>query len=139
MATSTAAGSGSLHYGLIKRQGCRQASRIPSGTFNGCPCRGSSHGHMEYLSICGYTGVISLHLRCKTWICCHMPASVQGGSLSSPMTHADCFAAIDFRLSVGRPTGTRSYLLYNRVMVYPCVQDISFPKGIIVQKIGGWL
>ncbi|KAK2654154.1 hypothetical protein Ddye_014010 [Dipteronia dyeriana] len=35
-ATSIAAGSGSLHYGLLKRQGCRQASWIPSVTFTGC-------------------------------------------------------------------------------------------------------
>ncbi|KAK1583842.1 hypothetical protein Q3G72_027521 [Acer saccharum] len=55
---------------------------------------------------------------------CHMLASVQGGC------------------SVGRPTGTRSYLLYNRIRVYPCVPDISFPNGITVlqiSKIGGWL
>ncbi|TXG67291.1 hypothetical protein EZV62_008566 [Acer yangbiense] len=74
---------------------------------------------------------------------CHMPASVQGGSLSSPpMTHADCSAPSISDSSVGRPTGTRSYLLYNRIRVYPCVPDISFPKGITVlqiSKIGGWL
>ncbi|KAK2639370.1 hypothetical protein Ddye_027165 [Dipteronia dyeriana] len=86
---------------------------------------------------------------------CHMPASVQGGSLSSPsMTHAACsFPSIsDFcvgRLtgtrsysSVGRLTRTRSYLLYKIIRVYPCVPDISFPKGITVlqiSKLGGWL
>ncbi|KAK0599224.1 hypothetical protein LWI29_003408 [Acer saccharum] len=74
--------------------------------------------------------------------CCHMLASVQGGSLSSPpMTHADCSAPSVSGSSVGRPTGTRSYLLYNRIRVYPCVPDISFPKGITVlqiSKIGGW-
>ncbi|TXG67281.1 hypothetical protein EZV62_008556 [Acer yangbiense] len=46
---------------------------------------------------------------------CHMPASVQGGSLSSPpMTHADCSFPSISDSSVGRPTGTRSYLLYNK-------------------------
>ncbi|KAK0601844.1 hypothetical protein LWI29_028002 [Acer saccharum] len=74
---------------------------------------------------------------------CHMPASVQGGSLSSPpMTHADCSAPSISDSSVGRPTGTRSYLLYNRIRVYPCVPDISFPNGITVlqiSKTGGWL
>ncbi|TXG65777.1 hypothetical protein EZV62_007052 [Acer yangbiense] len=62
-----------------------------------------------------------------------MPASsVQGGSLSSPlMTHADCSAPSILDSSVGRPTGTRSYLLCNRIRVYPCVPDISFPKGFL--------
>ncbi|KAK1583601.1 hypothetical protein Q3G72_025415 [Acer saccharum] len=46
---------------------------------------------------------------------CHMPASVQGGSLSSPpMAHADCSAPSISDSGVGRPTGTRSYLLYNK-------------------------
>ncbi|KAK1588857.1 hypothetical protein Q3G72_027911 [Acer saccharum] len=31
--------------------------------------------------------------------------------------------------------GTRSYLLCNRVRVYPCVPDITFPKGITVLQI----
>ncbi|KAK1567784.1 hypothetical protein Q3G72_016606 [Acer saccharum] len=64
---------------------------------------------------------------------CHMPASVQGGSLSSPpMTHVDCSDLSISDSSVGRPTGARSYLLCNRVWVrvYRCVQDISYPKGI---------
>ncbi|TXG67286.1 hypothetical protein EZV62_008561 [Acer yangbiense] len=69
--------------------------------------------------------------------------SFQGGSLSSPpMTHADCSAPSISDSSVGRPTGTRSYLLYIRIRVYPCVPDISFPNGITVleiSKTGGWL
>ncbi|KAK2639363.1 hypothetical protein Ddye_027158 [Dipteronia dyeriana] len=61
---------------------------------------------------------------------CHMPASVQGGLLTSPpMTHADCSLPSISDSSVGRLTGTQSYLLYNRIRVYPCVPDISFPKG----------
>ncbi|KAK2639357.1 hypothetical protein Ddye_027152 [Dipteronia dyeriana] len=61
---------------------------------------------------------------------CHMPASVQGGLLSSPpMTHADCSLPSISDSSVGRLTGTQSYLLYNTIRVYPCVPDISFPKG----------
>ncbi|TXG55562.1 hypothetical protein EZV62_020818 [Acer yangbiense] len=49
---------------------------------------------------------------------CHVPASVQGGSLSSPpMTHVDCSALAISDSSVGRPTGARSYLLCNRVRV----------------------
>ncbi|KAK4856665.1 hypothetical protein QYF36_019857 [Acer negundo] len=57
----------------------------------------------------------------------------QGGSLSSspPMTHANCSAPSISDSSVG----TRSYLLCNRVRVYPCVPDISFPKGITVLQI----
>ncbi|KAK2640909.1 hypothetical protein Ddye_022672 [Dipteronia dyeriana] len=56
----------------------------------------------------------------------------QGGSLSSPpMTHADCSTPSISDSSVG----TRSYLLCNRVRVYPCVPDISFPKGITVLQI----
>ncbi|KAK3199388.1 hypothetical protein Dsin_022803 [Dipteronia sinensis] len=75
---------------------------------------------------------------------CHMPASVQGGSLSSPpMTHADCSFPSISDSSVGRRLiGTRSYLLYNRIRVYPSVPNISFLKGITVlqiSKIGGWL
>ncbi|KAK0591310.1 hypothetical protein LWI29_038275 [Acer saccharum] len=69
---------------------------------------------------------------------CHMPASVQGGSLSSPpMTHVDCSAPSISDSSVGRPTGARSYLLCNRVrvQVYQCVQDISYPKGFTVLQI----
>ncbi|KAK0589061.1 hypothetical protein LWI29_009139 [Acer saccharum] len=39
---------------------------------------------------------------------CHMPASVQGGSLSSPpMTHVDCSAPSISGSSVGKPTGAR--------------------------------
>ncbi|KAK2639365.1 hypothetical protein Ddye_027160 [Dipteronia dyeriana] len=44
--------------------------------------------------------------------------------------------------NVGRLTGTRIYLLYNRITVYACIPDISFPKGITllqISKIGGWL
>ncbi|KAK3199385.1 hypothetical protein Dsin_022800 [Dipteronia sinensis] len=63
---------------------------------------------------------------------CRMPASVQGGSLSSPpMTQADCSFPSISDSSVGRLTGTRSYLLYNRIRVYPCVPDISFLKDIL--------
>ncbi|KAK0589580.1 hypothetical protein LWI29_034453 [Acer saccharum] len=53
MATSIAAGGGSLNYGLIKGQGCRQASRIPSVTFNGCLQRelSWSYGVSEYLRL----------------------------------------------------------------------------------------
>ncbi|KAK3199394.1 hypothetical protein Dsin_022809 [Dipteronia sinensis] len=58
-----------------------------------------------------------------------MPASVQGGSLSSPMTQADCsFPSISCS-GVGMLAETRSYLLYNRIRVYPCVPDISFLKN----------
>ncbi|KAK1566857.1 hypothetical protein Q3G72_004926 [Acer saccharum] len=47
---------------------------------------------------------------------CHMPASVQGGSLSSPpMTHVDCSAPSISDSSVGKPTGARSYLHCNRI------------------------
>ncbi|KAK2639359.1 hypothetical protein Ddye_027154 [Dipteronia dyeriana] len=43
---------------------------------------------------------------------CHMPASVQGGLLSSPpMTHADCSLPSISDFSVGRLTRTQSYLL----------------------------
>ncbi|KAK3184525.1 hypothetical protein Dsin_031811 [Dipteronia sinensis] len=69
---------------------------------------------------------------------CHMPASVQGGSLSSPpMTHVDCSAPSISDSSIGMPTGARSYLLRDRVRVwvYRCVQDISYPKGITVLQI----
>ncbi|KAK3205518.1 hypothetical protein Dsin_019564 [Dipteronia sinensis] len=60
----------------------------------------------------------------------------QGASLSSPpMTHADCSAPSISDSSVGRAAGTRSYLLCNRVRVYPVVPDISFPKGITVLQI----
>ncbi|KAH7561351.1 hypothetical protein JRO89_XS10G0215000 [Xanthoceras sorbifolium] len=62
---------------------------------------------------------------------CHMPASFQGGS----MTDADVSAPLISDTSVGRDTGTRSYLLCNRVRVYPCLPDISFPKGITVLQI----
>ncbi|KAK1566632.1 hypothetical protein Q3G72_002223 [Acer saccharum] len=53
---------------------------------------------------------------------CHMPASVQGGSFSSPpTTYVDCSAPSISDSSVGRPTEARSYLLCTRVQVYPCV------------------
>ncbi|KAK1584710.1 hypothetical protein Q3G72_035538 [Acer saccharum] len=59
---------------------------------------------------------------------CHMPASVQGGSLSSPpITHADCSTPSISDSSVGIQEQEV------RIRVYPCVPDISFPNGCDMQ------
>lgn len=69
----------------------------------------------------------------------HMPSSPEGCSFPSPpmpMTQLPDVSSLSIsNSSVGAPTETRSYLLCNRVRVYTCIPEITFPKGITLMPI----
>ncbi|KAM4083949.1 hypothetical protein ACB094_08G095700 [Castanea mollissima] len=65
-----------------------------------------------------------------------VPSSPKQGQLSSPNLAHPNFSALSNSDSNMKNVGTMSYLLCNRVRVYPSLPDIEFPKGITVLQIG---
>lgn len=70
----------------------------------------------------------------------HIPTSPEGCSIPSPpitMKQLPDISSLSIAdLNVGTPAETRSYLLCNRVRVYSCIPEITFPKGITLLPIG---
>ncbi|XP_052311543.1 double-stranded RNA-binding protein 1-like [Populus trichocarpa] len=65
----------------------------------------------------------------------YVPTSSPEGSSSSTWTHNSSSAPTTSDSNVRKATRPRSYLLCNRVRVYPCYPDIALPNGITVMPI----
>ncbi|KAI5577757.1 hypothetical protein BDE02_09G135700 [Populus trichocarpa] len=65
----------------------------------------------------------------------YVPTSSPEGSSSSTWTHNSSSAPTISDSNVRKATRQRSYLLCNRVRVYPCYPDIALPNGITVMPI----
>jgi len=65
----------------------------------------------------------------------YVPTSLPEGSSSSTWTHNSSSAPTISDSNVRKATRPRSYLLCNRVRVYPCYPDITLPNGITVMPI----
>ncbi|CAK7329246.1 unnamed protein product [Dovyalis caffra] len=65
----------------------------------------------------------------------YVPTSSPEGPSSSTWTHNSSCAPTISDSNVRKATRPRSYLLCNRIRVYPCYPDIAFPKGVTVMPI----
>ena len=65
----------------------------------------------------------------------YVPTSSPEGSSSSTWTHNSSSDPTISDSNVRKATRPRSYLLCNRVRVYPCYPDIALPNGITVMPI----